>query len=56
MTEQQLGVARASQVMLVVTNSPVNEGDIRDTGSISGIGRSPGEGHGNPFQYSFFFF
>ena len=24
----------------------------RDEGSIPGLGRSPGEGHGNPFQYS----
>ena len=27
-------------------------GDIRDAGSIPGLGRSPGEGHGNPLQYS----
>ena len=26
--------------------------DIRDTGLISGLGRSPGEGHGNSLQYS----
>ena len=26
---------------------------IRDLGSISGLGRSPGEGNGYPFQYSF---
>ena len=51
-TEQQWGLARTSQVMLVVTNPPVNAGDIRDTGSIAGSGRSPGGGHGNPFQYS----
>ena len=31
---------------------PVNAGDIRDAGSISGLGRSPGGGHGNPLQYS----
>ena len=24
----------------------------RDTGSIPGLGRSPGRGHGNPLQYS----
>ena len=24
----------------------------RDLGSIPGLGRSPGEGHGNPLQYS----
>ena len=42
----------ASQVSLVVKNPPANEGDIRDTGSIPGLGRSPGRGHGNPLQYS----
>ena len=30
----------------------VNVGGIRDTVSISGSGRSPGGGHGNPLQYS----
>ena len=29
-----------------------NAGDVRDVGSISGSGRSPGGGHGNPVQYS----
>ena len=29
-----------------------NAGDIRDTGSIPGSGRSPGGGHGNLLQYS----
>ena len=42
----------ASQVVLVVKNLPANSGDIRDTGSISGLGRSPGGGHGNCLQYS----
>ena len=37
---------------LVVKNLPASTGDIRDTGLIPGSGRSPGEGHGNPFQYS----
>ena len=37
---------------LVVNNLPANTGDIRDTGSIPRSGRSPGEGHGNPLQYS----
>ena len=36
----------ASQVVLVVKNLPANAG--RDSGFISGLGRSPGEGHGNP--------
>ena len=31
-----------SQVVLVVKNPPANSGDIRDTGSIPGLGRSPG--------------
>ena len=42
----------ASQVMLVVKKLPANAGDIRDTGSIPGWGRSPGGGHGNPLQSS----
>ena len=42
----------ASQVALVVKNPPANAGDVRDARSIPGSGRSPGEGHGNPFQYS----
>ena len=41
-----------SQVVLVVKNLPANAGDIRDTGSIPGSGRSLGGGHGNPLQYS----
>ena len=36
----------------VVKNPPANAGDTRDAGSISGSGRSPGGGHGNPLQYS----
>ena len=42
-----------SQVVLVVENLPANAGDIRDTDSIPGLGRFPGEEHGNPFQYSY---
>ena len=42
----------ASHVALVVKNLPANAGDIRDVGSIPGSGRSPGEGNGNPLQYS----
>ena len=37
---------------LVVKNLPTNAGDIRDVGSITGSGISPGGGHGNPLQYS----
>ena len=36
----------------VVKNPSANAGDTRDAGSISGSGRSPGGGHGNPLQYS----
>ena len=45
-------VCWAPQVALVVRNLPANAGDIRTAGSIPGLGRSPGGGHGNPFQYS----
>ena len=37
---------------LVVKNPPANAGDVRDGGSISGLGRSPGGGRGNPLQCS----
>ena len=36
----------------MVKNTPANAGDIRDVGLIPGSGKSPGEGHGNPLQYS----
>ena len=42
----------------MVKNPPASAGNAKDTilgsilGSIAGSGRSPGEGHGNPFQYS----
>ena len=35
---------RASKVVLVVKNLPANVGDIRNSGSISGLGRCPGGG------------
>ena len=37
---------------LVVKNLPANAGDIEDTDSIPGLGRSPGGGNGNILQYS----
>ena len=56
MVQARVGVdspyLRASQVVLMVKNPPANAGDIRDVGSISGLGRSPREGNGNPLQYS----
>ena len=39
----------------VVKNPPASTGDTEDLNSIPGLGRlerSPGEGNGNPFQYS----
>ena len=32
--------------------SACNSGDAGDVGSFPGLGRSLGEGHGNPLQYS----
>ena len=36
----------------VVKNLSASAGDARDTGSIPGLGRSPGVGNGNLLQYS----
>ena len=36
----------------MVKNLPANSGDSGDEGSVPELGRSPGEGKGNPFQYS----
>ena len=36
----------ASQMVLVVKNTPANAGDVRDAGSILVLGRVPGGGHG----------
>ena len=36
----------------VVKDPPASAGGIGDLGSISGSGRSPGEGNGDPLQYS----
>ena len=42
-----------SHMALVVKYLPANERDARNTGSIPGPGRSPGEGNDNSLQYSF---
>ena len=42
-------IYEASQAVLVVKNPPAKTGDA---GSIPGMGRSLGEGNGNPLQYS----
>ena len=36
----------------VVKNPTANAGDARDSGSATGLGRSPEEGNSNPLQYS----
>jgi len=38
--------------VLVVKNLPANAEDVRNMGSIPGLGRSPGGGNGNPLQYA----
>ena len=42
--------SQASQLVLVVKNLPDNAGDIRDVGSVPGLGSSPAVGHGHPLQ------
>ena len=37
---------------IAVKNPPANARDVKDTGSVPGLGRSSGEGHGNPLQCS----
>ena len=39
-------------MVLVVKSLPTNAEDAIDEGSIPGLGRSPGGGHGNAAQYS----
>ena len=51
-TSQTLLKLRASQVALGVKSMPTDAGDIRDVGSIPGLGKSPGGGNGNSLQYS----
>ena len=36
----------------MVKKPSANATDLRDTGSVPGLGRSPGEGNGDPLQYS----
>ena len=40
------------QVVVVVKKLSASAGDVRDMSLIPGLGRSSGEGHGNPLQYS----
>ena len=39
-------------MVLVVKKLPAHAGDAGDVGSIPGLGKFPGGGHGNPLQYS----
>ena len=39
-------------MVLLIKNPHANEEDVRDMESVSGLGRSPGGGHGKPLQYS----
>ena len=39
-------------MVLVIKKLLANAGDIRDKGSIPGLGKCPGGGHGRPFQYA----
>ena len=43
-------ICGASQLALMVKNLPTKAGDLRDAGSIPGLGRSPGRGRGNPLS------
>ena len=43
---------RASQAALVVKKPLASAGDMRDVGSVPGLGGSSDRGHGNPLQYS----
>ena len=42
----------APHAVTMVENLSASAEDARDLGSIPGSGRFPGEGHGNPLQYS----
>ena len=42
----------AFPVAQLVKKLPASSGDTTDIGSVPGSGRSPGEGNGNPLQYS----
>ena len=50
--ERNTFLINTTQGALVIRNLPASAVDIRDTGSIPGLGRSLGEGNGNPLQHS----
>ena len=43
---------RVSQLAVVEKDLSASAGDVRDVGLIPGLGRYPGDGNGNPLQYS----
>ena len=45
-------VCFSGESILYTLYLPANEGDVGHVGSIPGLGSSPGEGNGNPLQYS----
>ena len=49
---QVLTILRDFPGSSVVKNPPANVGDVGDSGSIPGSGRSPGGGNGTPLQYT----
>ena len=51
-TEQQQQYGLGFPGGSVVNNPHANAGDTKDMGLIPGSGRFPGEGNGNPLQYS----
>ena len=53
-SESQWPKPLASQSRIAMSYSPGKESacNVEDLGSIPGLGRSPGKGHGNPLQYS----
>ena len=52
-TTLEVNVSNSCLLTKIISFSDSKAGDIRDGGSIPGSGRSPGEGHGNPLQYSY---
>ena len=48
----ELGLARVCEDFLGGSDSKASVYDVGDPGSIPGLGRSLGEGNGNPLQYS----
>ena len=46
------GVAQSQTRLKRLSSTSSNAGDAGDAGSISGLGKSPWEGNGNPLQYS----